>query len=130
MAQLTRHLLAYLIPTFAIGYFWHLKWFHDRYRQLNIYRAEPIIPLGFSSMLVQGCIVAYVYPRLATSPASFTDAFAFSAGAALLSWSFTTLAVAAKHSIASVRSYLALETAFTAAQFALVAPMLALTSRF
>ena len=129
MAQFALHLLAYLVPTFLIGYFWHLKWFHDRYRQLNIYRAEPIIPLGFSSMLVQGCIVAYVYPRLVASPGSFADAFLFSAGAALLSWSFTTLAVAAKHSMASVRGYLALETAFTAAQLTLVSPLLPLTSR-
>lgn len=121
--------LAYLVPTFAIGFLWHLKWFHAEYRQLNIYRANPIIPLGFSSMLIQGCVVAFLYPRLTQSPDAFVDAFLFSAGAALLSWSFTTLAVAAKHSMGSLRQYVALETAFTAAQFAAVAPLLALSSQ-
>lgn len=123
------HLLAYLVPTFLIGYFWHLKWFHAHYRRLNIYRDDPVIPLGFSSMLVQGCIFAFVYPRLMSSPGSLADAAMFSAAAALLCWSFTTLAVAAKHAIPVVRDYVVLETAFTAAQFALVAPLLALASR-
>ena len=44
--------LAYLLPTFPLGYLWHLNWFHARYEQLQMYRAEVIIPLGLGSMLI------------------------------------------------------------------------------
>ncbi len=127
--QFALNLLAYLVPTFLLGFLWHLKWFHEQYRRLNIYRAEPIIPFGFASMLLQGCIFALVYPRLMSAPSSFADAALFAAGAAVLSWTFTTLAVAAKHPMTAIGPYVALESAFTAVQFALVAPLLAVTSR-
>jgi hypothetical protein len=45
---------------------------------------------------------------------------------ALLSWSFTTLAVAAKNVMASVPDYLVIETAFTVVQWAMVGPLTAL----
>jgi hypothetical protein len=41
----------------------------------------------------------------------------------LLSWSFTTLAVAAKNVMTSVPEFLLIETAFTIAQWAVVAPL-------
>jgi hypothetical protein len=41
----------------------------------------------------------------------------------MLSWSFTTLAVAAKNVMASVPDYLLIETAFTLVQWTLVAPL-------
>lgn len=129
MTQFALHLLAYLVPTFLLGFFWHLKWFHGHYRRLDIYREHPIIPLGFSSMLIQGVVFALVYPRLMPSPGSLADASRFAAGAALLSWSFTTLAVAAKHPMASIRTYVVLESVFTVAQFVAVGPLLALASR-
>jgi hypothetical protein len=47
----------------------------------------------------------------------------------LLSWSFTTLAVAAKHPMASITDYVLLETAFTVLQFLIVGPLIALAYR-
>jgi hypothetical protein len=40
-----------------------------------------------------------------------------------LSWSFTTLAVAAKNVMTSVPNYLVIETAFTAVQWVMVGPL-------
>ena len=48
---------------------------------------------------------------------------------AALSWSFTTLAVAAKNRMASVPDYLMIETGYTLLQFAIVAPLIALAFR-
>ena len=56
--------LAYLVPTFPLGYFWHLVTFADRYRALQMYRDEVLIPLGLASMLIQGLIFSWIYPRL------------------------------------------------------------------
>lgn len=129
MPTLILNLLAYLVPTFILGFVWHLKWFHAYYRDLEIYRKDVIIPFGFLSMLLQGTIFALTYPRLIPQPEALAGGLQFAAVAALLSWSFTTLAVAAKHRMTSVRRFVAIETAFTAVQFLLVGPLLALTSR-
>lgn len=121
--------LAYLVPTFILGYVWHLELFAGYYHDLGIYRPDVIIPFGFGSMLLQGCVFAAVYPRVIASPWTFTGGMRFAAVAALLSWTFTTLAVAAKHPMTSVSGFVGIETAFTFVQFALVGPMLALSSR-
>jgi len=55
---------AYLLPTFPLGYGWHLVTFHENYEQLGIYRQEVIIPLGLLSMLIQAVLFAWAYPRL------------------------------------------------------------------
>jgi hypothetical protein len=122
------NLLAYLVPTFILGYVWHLKLFDDFYRKLDIYRPDVIIPFGFTSMLIQGAVFAVAYPRFAANPSSLVSGLRFAGVAALLSWSFTTLAVGAKHRMTSVPRFLAIETAFTVVQFALVGPLLSLTS--
>lgn len=123
--------LAYLVPTFILGYFWHLTWFHEAYQALQIYRADVIIPLGLSSMFVQALIFAWSYPKLFSTDRavwvkSAVKAF-FVFG--LLSWSFTTLAVSAKNVMTSVPDYILLETAWTAIQFLVAAPLMALAWR-
>lgn len=77
---------------------WHLVAFHDVYTRLNIYRPEPVIPLGFGSMLIQGVIFAWAFPRLFSTAPEHWGKSALQSGLvyAILSWSFTTLAVAAK----------------------------------
>jgi hypothetical protein len=129
MTHFVAALLAYLIPTFALGFVWHLKLFDQYYRDLGIYRPDVIIPFGFLSMLLQGCVFAFVYPKLMTNPGAIWSGLTFAAGAALLSWTFTTLAVAAKHPMTSVRRFVGIETAFTATQFLLVGPLFALSAR-
>jgi hypothetical protein len=88
-----------------------------------------IIPLGFLSMLVQGVIFAAAYPRIVDQPWRLVSGIRFASLAALLSWSFTTLAVAAKHPMTSVGGFMLIETMFTVVQFALVAPLLAWSAR-
>jgi hypothetical protein len=122
-------LLAYLVPTFLLGYVWHLRLFADLYHDLGIYRPDVIIPFGFLSMLLQGSVFAGVFLRIVDRPSSLSSAMQFAAAAALLSWTFTTLAVAAKHPMTSVSRFVLVETCFTVVQFALVGPLLALSGR-
>jgi len=117
--------LAYLVPTFALGFVWHLMLFQSYYDALGVYRRDIIIPFGFLSMLIQAAIFAWVYEKgfAAANGPLISRAWRYGLGAAALSWSFTTLAVAAKNVMASVPSYLLIETAFTIVQWALVAPL-------
>lgn len=127
--RFVRSALAYLVPTFLVAFVWHLKLFEGFYDDLRIYRPDKIVPLGFLSMVVQGLVVAFVYPRLSSRPEAMSSGLKFASGAALLSWSFTTLAVAAKHPMTSIPRFTAAESAFTVIQWLLVAPFLALATR-
>ena len=122
---------AYLAPTFPIAYAWHLVLFAPAYEALGIYRPDPIIPFGFASMVIQGVVFSWAYPRLfpGRGSAIFKPGLAYGLALAVLSWSFTTLAVAAKNIMASVPLYVELETGFTLLQFVIVGPLIALAHR-
>ena len=122
---------AYLVPTFPIAFVWHLVLFEPNYQALQIYRADPIIPFGLASMIIQSIVFSWVYPRaFADSSGSvLKNGLLYGLGAGLLSWSFTTLAVAAKHPMASISDFVVLETAFTTLQFLIVGPLIALAYR-
>jgi uncharacterized membrane protein len=124
-------MLAYLLPTFPLGYVWHLVTFKDAYDRLELFRAEVIIPFGLTAMLVQAVIYAWAFPKLFStrrqdwlpSAAKFFGIFA------VLAWSLMVLPVAAKYRMSSVTEFLKLETAFTLLQFAIVSPLIALAWR-
>jgi len=117
--------LAYLVPTFALGFVWHLILFQRYYDELEIYRKDIIIPFGFLSMLIQAIIFAWIYEKAFArrSGTVLSRTLAYAALGAVLSWSFTTLAVAAKNVMTSVPNYLAIETAFTVIQWVMVGPL-------
>ena len=122
---------AYLLPTFPIAFVWHLVLFEQKYHALRIYRDEPVIAFGLPSMIIQGAIFSWLFPRVfPRSGGSFLkDGLLYGLGAGLLSWSFTTLAVAAKNVMVSVPDFVLLETAFTILQFVIVGPLIALAYR-
>lgn len=125
MMRLVLGVLAYLVPTFALGYVWHLVLFERNYAALAIYRSDIIIPFGFLAISIQAVIFAWIYQQLFArrSGTLMSRALLYGALGAALSWSFTTLAVAAKNIMASVPDYLLIETAFTAVQWAMVGPL-------
>ncbi len=119
--------LAYLLPTFALGFVWHLIFFKDYYERLAMYRKDIIIPFGFLSMLIQAFLFAWIYRHAFArrNGNTLSRGLAYAAFGAALSWSFTTLAVAAKNVMTSVPDYLIIETAFTAVQWIMVGPLTA-----
>ncbi len=122
---------AYLVPTFPLGYFWHLTTFRAQYDRLAMYREPVLIPLGLSSMLIQAVLFAWLYPRVFSTSRDLwlQSAGGFALVVGVLAWSFTTLPVAAKYRMTSVSQFLLLESAFTVVQFLVVAPLIALAWR-
>jgi hypothetical protein len=122
---------AYLLPTFPLGYFWHLVTFQQQYERLQLYRDEVIIPFGLLSMAMQAVVFAWAYPRLFSTRRAdwLRSALGFGVVFGLLAWSFSTTPVAAKYRMSSVADFMALESAFTALQFLIVAPLVALAYR-
>jgi hypothetical protein len=125
MMRFVLAVLAYVVPTFALGFVWHLVLFEPYYKALAMYRSDIIIPFGLLAMLIQAVLFALIYERaFAQRPAAaLSRGVAYGAFGAALSWSFTTLAVAAKNVMTSVPDYVIIETGFTAVQWAMVAPL-------
>jgi hypothetical protein len=117
--------LAYVVPTFALGFVWHLILFEHYYKTLAMYRSDVIIPFGLLSMLIQAIIFAWIYQQVFArwSATLLSRGLVYAALGAALSWSFTTIAVAAKNVMTSVPDYLVIETAFTVVQWIMVAPL-------
>jgi hypothetical protein len=120
-------ILSYLLPTFALGFVWHLVLFKGYYDALGMYRHDVIIPFGFLSMTLQALLFAWVFDSAfaGRSLSVGMRGVFFAAFGAVLSWSFTTLAVAAKNVMTSVPDYLLIESAFTVVQWAIVGPLMA-----
>ena len=129
-AKFTLTALAYIVPTMFLGYVWHLIIFKDVYDSLGIYnRAEPIIPLGFFSMIVQGCIIAYLYPYYARAHSSILKALVFSLIIGLFLFSVSTLANAAKIHVTSMAKWLLIQIAFHLLQFGVAGLLIGLVNR-
>ena len=80
-------------------------------------------------MLIQAIVFVWIYNPFVCAARWFCSrALAYGAVGAVLSWSFTTLAVAAKNVMASVPDYILIETAFTAVQWILVSMLTGLVS--
>ena len=120
--------LAYIIPTFPLGYFWHLTTFKERYAALNIYRPDVIPPFGLASMIIQGIIFGIIYVGIIAPMEAgwLTKALTYAALGGILSWSFTTVAAVAKSPMTSLRDFFVIETAFTAVQWIVVGAITAL----
>jgi hypothetical protein len=116
--------LCYLIPTFALGFVWHLIAFKGYYDALAMYRKDVIIPFGFLSMSIQAVLFAWIYARVfAGKTDAVARALGYAAFGAVLSWSFTTIAVAAKNVMSSVPDYLLIESGYTIVQWLMVGPL-------
>src|SRR5688500_15669376 len=120
--------LAYVVPTFAIAFVWHLILFAGYYERLAIYRADIVVPFGFLSILIQAFVFAWFYDKAFAHRGGswLARGLLYAATGGALSWSFTTIAVAAKNVMASVPDYLLIETAFTVVQWIVVGPLTAL----
>jgi len=102
----------------VVAYPWHMMWFHDLYIELGAYtRAEPSIPLGMLAMLVQGIVIAYLYPYYYRSGSPILNGIAFSLIMGLVVYSVMGFAMAAKIDINPISTYLAYNAVFQFIQY-------------
>lgn len=90
---------------------------------------DILISFGMLSMLVQGVIWSAIYRRLFEGEPVLRGALKFANPAAPLAWSILVIAVSAKHHMASVSGYVLIETAFIAAHYTIVSPLIACVYR-
>lgn len=110
--------LGYTIVTFMLGVTWHFVLFKDLYHQLGAYsRQEPIIALGFSSMLVQGVILSFLFQYFHTGVRPITEGIQFALIMGAYMFTTTTIAFAAKSEVSSLGAWFTVQTGFHLIQF-------------
>ena len=113
--------LAYLVPTFILAYFWHLKWFKRQYEEWDYAGGHPSPPLGLASMVVQGFVLSGLYAWAPIDHASFIAALALIGALALFHWSTHVIAAMAKSPRMRNAKFFLVETFFLMIQFGIYA---------
>lgn len=118
-----QYLLAYVIISFLLGAVWHVVLFKEYYKKLAIYSniEKPRFLFGLSAMILQGVVLAYLYPLVA-SP------WLFALGLFMTLTSFMVFAEAGKQNATSLSGFVAIQMLFSAIQTALVTGLFVLIS--
>lgn len=120
MKQFAYGTVGYSVVTLALAAPWHFKLFKELYDSLGIYdRAEPIIALGIATILVQGAVMSWLYPKAFPRERSLRTALAFCGAIGVFLFSVSTMANAAKMQVSSLPAWFAVQAAFHAIQFTL-----------
>lgn len=110
--------LSFFILTMLWAYPWHVIWFHELYAELGaLTRPEPIMPLGIAAVLIQGIVIAYLYPRYYRGGNPVLQGIKFSLIIGLMVYTVMGFATAAKMQIEPVSTFLMYHTIFQFIQF-------------
>ncbi|MCL4677619.1 MAG: DUF1761 domain-containing protein [Alphaproteobacteria bacterium] len=119
--------LSYVVLSMALAFPWHMVLFLEVYMEMGaMTRAEPIIALGFFSMILQGMVIAYFYPFYYRGGHPVFQGVKFSLIIGLLVYSVMGFATAAKMDINPVSTFLLYHTAFQFLQFTITGAALGL----
>ena len=113
--------ISYVVITFVLAAPWHFVLFPDLYENLGMYnKQEPIMALGMLAMLIQGLVLAFIYPRYYGGGKPIAEGIKFGLIMGVFLFSVSTLANAAKIQVSSVPTFISLQLAFHVIQFILV----------
>jgi hypothetical protein len=127
-----RHILSvlgYIVATFVTQAASHFVIFAQHYATISYLKAEPIFALGFTTMIIQGSVLSYVFANSRFAGRSLMDAvrLAWLFGAFLVS--YIALGEAAKYSVPSIPSWIAVEAGVGFVQYALAGIFLGFAHR-
>jgi hypothetical protein len=121
--------LAYVATTFAVQGVSHFGINAAHYAAISIMRAEPIVAMGLTSMLIQGLIFAWLYPTFAAGASTIRNGIAFSWALGGFLASYILLGEAGKYAIPSIPSWIAVEGSTAFVQYTLFGVWLGLIHR-
>lgn len=110
--------LVYLIVTFPLAFFWHMKIFRAKYMAWGYFGEDAKIIFGFLSMVLQGIVLSYGYLVLTLEHSSMTVGIEYALVMGLFLWSTHVLATIAKNSKLRHFEFVTMETIYLVIQFA------------
>lgn len=121
--------VAYPLIVFPLAIVWHLVLFKDRYMGFGYFEGEPNIAVGLASMIIQGAVLAAIYPMFQLGREGLARAFMFAGLMGLFFWTSHVLALVAKQNVPQAGTFILMETAYLCFQFGLFALALAFIFR-
>ncbi len=129
---MTKMLLAaagYVVIVFPLALGWHLGLFKEKYQTFGYFAGEPNVLAGLAAIVIQGLVLALIYPLFRPGSAGFARAFQFAGLMGLFFWTSHVLALVAKQNVPNAGGFIVMETAYLVAQFGLFALVLGLFYR-
>ena len=120
---------AYPLIVFPLAILWHLVLFKDRYMTFGYFEGEPNIAVGLASMVLQGAVLAAIYPMFRFGRGGLRRAITFAALLGLFFWTSHVLALVAKQNVPQAGAFILMETLYLCLQFGLFALALGLIFR-
>jgi hypothetical protein len=121
--------VAYVFTTFAVQGTSHFVINADHFAAIPIMRAEPLIPLGIVSMVIQGLIFGWLYPIYADGQSTLRKSIGFSWLIGGFLASYIVLGEVGKYAIPSVASWIAVELSAAFVQYTIFGAFLGLIHR-
>jgi hypothetical protein len=118
--------LAFVVFTFPLAFFWHLKFFRTQYERWQYFGGDAQPLLGLLAMLVQGVLLAVTYPFFSVTSEPFLNALAFSGFMLIFMWSTHVVSTMAKTKETRNGGFFALETLYLVIQFGVFGVLLGL----
>ena len=128
-SQVALTIVAYVFTTFAVQGTSHFVINADHYAAIPIMRAEPLIPLGITSMLIQGLIFGWLYPIYADGQSTLRKSIGFSWLIGGFLASYIVLGEVGKYAIPSISSWITVELSAAFAQYTIFGAALGLIHR-
>ena len=118
--------LGYIVITFAFAAVWHLILFRDVYNSLGVYANldHPNFVLGILSMVIQGCLLSWLFQRFYRGRHPLKEAFVFAWLMGLFFGSGSVIAEVAKQNVSSLTLWFLLAGGFTFIHFTLIGLLL------
>lgn len=120
---------AYVVATFSTQAVSHFVVNVDHYATLPHLRTEPVLSLGFLSMLIQGAALALLFAQSPWATRSMRNSLLFAWLGGSLIVSYIAFAEAAKYAIPSIPAWIGVELAAGFIQFTLFGLALGLIDR-
>ncbi|WP_434111342.1 hypothetical protein [Methylocaldum sp. GT1TLB] len=111
--------LAYIAVTFAVQAASHFGINTEHYAAIPHLRPEPIFALGIVSMVIQGTVLAWLYPHYYRRGRPVVEGCKFGIMTGSILVSYIALAEPAKYVVPSVPSWMAVEAVAGLVQFTL-----------
>jgi len=124
---MTKLLLAaagYVVIVFPLALGWHLGLFKEQYQTFGYFSGEPNVLVGLATVVIQGAVLASLYPLFRSGSVGFVRAFQFAGLMGLFFWTSHVLALVAKQNVPNAGGFIAMETGYLVAQFGLFALVL------
>jgi hypothetical protein len=128
-ATLALTVAAYVAATFGVQGASHFGVNAAHYAGVDMMRADPVIPLGITSMLIQGVTFAVLFPRFRDPARPVLSAVWFSWAIGGFLASYIALGEAGKYDVPSIPAWIAVEAVAAFAQFTVFGVLLGLVHR-